>query len=1212
MSGNATPKIVWDSPAAAPTPTPKIVWNSPASPAAPTPSEPQIQWDNDSAPTLLKRAGIAGEYGALEGGSDLAGTLGMGEAALGNYLIPGSEPEGGAIFGPVAKQLRSMEPAALPPAKTKAGAITDVVAGAGGELAPAVAEWFAGVPFAVAHGIHTAQEQAAAQGKTATVYQEAHDAVTEGLMRGLLGKVAALPIGRVTKSLIFGGGSGYQSQLEGADTKTTWTNVAVNTLLGLIVPDLDFAEKRAAQKAADAAARGDGKGAMTYLKPILEKHSTSIAAAARQVTERVQGESEDEHTVSSPSTTPRIAAVESEPEKPKTKTPRSEPGTALTVPGKAVGPAKPPGPGAGKPFGEGDQFTPLEKAVTEKRVGADMAVRITQREYTDALARKRMSDLETAFHGMPDDQRIGMMTAYQQGGIEAIPDTYKPVFHAVQSLMEDLYHSADNLGVEYEYRKNYLPGMWRDKTKAQSWIDRILGANSGGPGPGAGKGFFTKEKVFNDYLEGVRAGLQPKSTNVATVAAWRAEAQSRALAKILSMRDLMEDGRAYLMGDLTEQGVQWNPGSPFGPIPKELAGGKVMDVGGKRYIVDPAAAKMFEWGYQLDKVDLAKLIGADEDGKLVRLAGTLGKSWMTLRNLYIPFKLSLSGFHALHVLTIDMVQPVSAALTESLNGRLSFTGFLKAMADQDMRGSFAYGRHLGEIFERPYDALNDNDRMLVNIMIAGGFNPLAPGIYEVRANEMIRRSLNDEIPTLVQQYKVGQIDRTAAAMGVTAEWFKANILGRLGAVAESVQGPLFRDWIPAIKAAAFMNQASLFLSTHPELLVNTKEANMRLRIGLRDITKSIDNRFGMMQMDKLFMPNALKRALMGTFLSVGWNLGFLREFVWGPGTSEGAIPDSIKMIRDMTPGLKKPGVKAELTHRVVYAFSYVLGSMLLIGISNYLSTGKGPDDPNYFVYLRLPDGTKLNTMFFTREFAAFYYHIKQQGLFEGAWDWVEAKQAPMVESMIEAINNRDFYGDQVYDINAPLPEQIAQIMEHMWVGTTVPISLQANTEGPGQTPSQMALALAGFTKAPGYVMDSGPVGQIQQAYKATHNGDVTAYGDVARHTLLHQARMYYQQYLKNRDPDAYAEFASTLSQYEHLYPYSLGRGGADIKREIKSWAEPQGAVQFGQLDAETQTRLLREWNAADQATYLRYAHPSVRHLFAQTSPAIVWQTGPAP
>src|SRR5207342_2359701 len=89
-----------------------------------------------------------------------------------------------------------------------------------------------------------------------------------------------------------------------------------------------------------------------------------------------------------------------------------------------------------------------------------------------------------------------------------------------------------------------------------------------------------------------------------------------------------------------------------------------------------------------------------------------------------------------------------------------------------------------------------------------------------------------------------------------------------------IQKPLFEQWIPHLKTAAYLNDVRALAQRRPDLYNDPVNRG----IALRAIAKSIDNRFGEMFYGGLFWNRYAKDASIGSFLSLGWNLGFAREF----------------------------------------------------------------------------------------------------------------------------------------------------------------------------------------------------------------------------------------------------------------------------------------------------------------------------------------------
>jgi hypothetical protein len=84
------------------------------------------------------------------------------------------------------------------------------------------------------------------------------------------------------------------------------------------------------------------------------------------------------------------------------------------------------------------------------------------------------------------------------------PDLQR-VADKVRNLFDDRLRKLEQAGVELRtVRENYFPGMWKDKTQAVSFLSKrtLKGGES-----------FRKQKVFDDIMEGIEAGLEPISNN---------------------------------------------------------------------------------------------------------------------------------------------------------------------------------------------------------------------------------------------------------------------------------------------------------------------------------------------------------------------------------------------------------------------------------------------------------------------------------------------------------------------------------------------------------------------------------------------------------------------------------------------------------------------------------------------------------------------------
>lgn len=852
------------------------------------------------------------------------------------------------------------------------------------------------------------------------------------------------------------------------------------------------------------------------------------------------------------------------------------PGGAGTMPpGRRAMPAGPPGGG----------LAPVSAEHTAWRRGeASLATSIAKRERADALTRERIDAEENIFRGVNSDERLGMTAAYQQGRAEHIPPQFRDFYTRSEQDFRNQAFAENWEGIWYETRQNYWPSMVAPNQAAQAAQRGRANARSAFFGSAAsGKPSFAKAKVFDDFLELRAAGFEPVSTNPAVMKAMRLEIGNMALTRLNAVKAFIEDGIAI-------------PASAYRNLSRTrralFDGWEQVRVGGLVYHMHPDASKLLRYGLDVDRQSLLRFVGVDEHSALGRAGAGLANAWMTARNLTIPLKLALSAFHARHMLAIQRSQPLAAAMTEAFNRRISFPEFVRRVRDYNEVFAQEHGRRMLQIIKLPVEQLSPTERVYKDLMLAGGFSPMQPSIYQLNAERTLRRVINDELPRVSERLAEGEITKLAAAWQVTALQAKRMLHVWMRGV-EHMQGPLFSDWIPMIKAAAYINQAKGLIAARPDLLRGGLKASDELRQELTKLRKSIDNRFGEMQYAKEFWHPTLKFGAFASFLSVGWNLGFVREF------GGGLLRDPAKLARlTRAPVTRELHWTPELSMRTAYASTYVLYGLILGGMMTMLFTGRPPQNITDLVYPRMADNERLTTQSFNREFGAAYFHFKEEGAL-GVFELVLNKMNSLFGSTMEALRGRDYYGRQINDPHADIVTRVAQSMRHIALGASLPISVTAIKDKPITDPAQVSLSVSGFGPAPKYVEKPGIVSAIQHAHRALYPTFVTPWAEIEKRDEIRSAKQHFDKWRKTGSEAERAAYNRELQAYIRKYPLSFGAKGGGLQRMLKTWHAPEGAALFGRLDAASQMAVLSKASPQERTAYLPYARLEVKVRFQQ-------------
>lgn len=183
---------------------------------------------------------------------------------------------------------------------------------------------------------------------------------------------------------------------------------------------------------------------------------------------------------------------------------------------------------------------------------------------------------------------------------------------------------------------------------------------------------------------------------------------------------------------------------------------------------------------------------------------------------------------------------------------------------------------------------------------------------------------------------------------------------------------------------------------------------------------SVDNRFGQVNYDNMFLNKTTKDLMSLTVRSPGWNIGTAREVgggLWDAGVS----------LKDAAQG---KGFK--ITNRTAYTAAMVSGTMLVNALYQYLHTGQSAQGMDYFFP---KDGTKSAQGEDNRVYPKTYVYDFINTVHDPIGT-LGHKAAPDISTMYDLVKNEDYYHRQIRDPgNSPVQNAASTLgyMAHQFV-----------------------------------------------------------------------------------------------------------------------------------------------------------------------------------
>jgi len=282
----------------------------------------------------------------------------------------------------------------------------------------------------------------------------------------------------------------------------------------------------------------------------------------------------------------------------------------------------------------------------------------------------------------------------------------------------------------------------------------------------------------------------------------------------------------------------------------------------------------------------------------------------------------------------------------------------------------------------------------------------------------------------------------------------------VGSALQAMSYPLMNVWVPRLKMGAFMREARQVFDE------NVGQPDDIIQHELQKRWDSIDNRFGEVVYDNLFMHKVTRDILGMTMRSPGWNIGTFREGIGGlidAGNSLGTL-------------LKNPS-DFKISTRTAYVMSMLASTALFGAAYTYLHTGQAPEGPDYF-FPR--DGSTDAEGHANRVFPKNYtYDFISMAHDPTATLW--HKTSPTISTMSDLLFNKNYYGRQIRDPGDSYLRQAESTIAYAASTSMTPFTFQNKAESSLRGSNSGWQSAVAIMPAPKYISLS-PAERLAQRY----------------------------------------------------------------------------------------------------------------------------------
>jgi hypothetical protein len=588
---------------------------------------------------------------------------------------------------------------------------------------------------------------------------------------------------------------------------------------------------------------------------------------------------------------------------------------------------------------------------------------------------------------------------------EAVPEAFQDLSQFYRDRLNALYTALH----EYKnipFLEHYFPQFWKDPAKVErDFVPGIMGRR-----PLGGTESFKHQRIFQTIKDGMDKGFQPISTNPETLV----KLYEHNVRKFIMAQEIKQMYTEKGLWKFVRSGEA--PPEGFNKINDKIAHVYFPKDVAMVTIEGSPSRRMVEAGEYYAPENLARVINNFLSKDLL-MDTTAGRGLLNMKNALNGWQLGFSAFHFTFETIDSATSRTASALSAMQHGKYGEALYRAVTAPTAFISYFKSGKRF---FDNP------ETQSFVDEMFQGGAS--------FRDRQYYKNSIYDTWLNDIRSKKYG------AVFGKS-----------LVAIPEMTMRWLFEYYIPRLKVGAWMDHHEQQMRFNEAKLSSGEMTHAELA---RKTWANIENRMGELNYDNLFWHRTFKTAMMLEFRAVGWQVGKFREL-------GGAFVDDLpKQLANL-----RTGKGFEFTPKMNYTLSLLLMTGSIGAIYHYLHTGKQPETAMDYFYPK--NGSKDEygndvRVALPTQLKDIYMETNHP------YRSVMNKVAPEFNFVVQLLQNRDFYGDMVYNENDNGGTIFKQVAKYI-IGQFSPISVRnisSLKRGESTGPEQLDESMFGITKAP--------------------------------------------------------------------------------------------------------------------------------------------------